>query len=199
MNNTALIILAAGNSSRFGSIKQLLRLNDKTLLQHVIDEAARAGAPIVLVTGANASEISASIGRSKVQIVYNKDWEKGMASGIVTGVGRAIALHNDVDKIIITVCDQPLITYALFHQLYQTQSNSGKGIVACTYADTIGTPVLFTQKYFDHLIKLQGEEGAKKLLKTYREDVDTIDFPQGYIDIDTQEDYENLIRNLRPA
>ncbi len=49
MNNTAIIILAAGNSSRFGSTKQLLKVNHKTLLQHAIDEATEAGADPVVV------------------------------------------------------------------------------------------------------------------------------------------------------
>ncbi len=62
MNNTGIIILAAGNSSRFGSAKQLLHFNNKTLLQHVIDEAIESGAePIIVVTGANADEISKDI------------------------------------------------------------------------------------------------------------------------------------------
>ena len=80
-----------------------------------------------------------------------------------------------------------------FQQLYQKQNESAKDIVACAYADTIGTPALFTQKYFDVLMKLEGDEGAKKLMKTYSEDVATVDFPKGYIDIDTKEDYENLL------
>ena len=87
MNNTAIVILAAGNSSRFGSAKQLLHFNNKTLLQHVIDEAIDAGAePIVVVTGANADEVSKEIKSNKVEIVFNKDWKEGMASGIVAGV-----------------------------------------------------------------------------------------------------------------
>jgi hypothetical protein len=35
---------------------------------------------------------------------------------------------------------------------------------------------------------------AKKLFETYRDDLATIDFPDGYIDIDTREDYENLLK-----
>jgi molybdenum cofactor cytidylyltransferase len=199
MINTAIIILAAGGSSRFGSTKQLLRFNDKTLLQHVIDEAVAAGAePVIVVTGANANEVSSSIDKNNnVEIVFNNDWEKGMASGILAGIDDAVRLHKNVDKIILAICDQPFISATLFEELFKTQSKSEKGIVACVYADTIGTPVLFTQNYFDRLMELQGDEGAKKLLKTYSEDVATVDFPRGYIDIDTQEDYENLQKEIQ--
>jgi molybdenum cofactor cytidylyltransferase len=194
MNNTAIIILAAGNSSRFGSAKQLLHFNNKTLLQHVIDEAVNAGAePIVVVTGANAEDITKKIHHENVEIVYNENWQQGLASGIVAGVQKVITLNNDVEKIIIAVCDQPFVSSALFKQLYQTQNEGMHHIVASAYADTIGTPVLFTQKYFDALLSLTGDEGAKKILKTHADDVATIDFPQGAIDIDTKKDYEDLL------
>lgn len=194
MNNTGIIILASGSSSRFGSIKQLLHFNNKTLLQHVIDEAVDSGAePVIVITGSNADEISKDIENGNIEIIYNEKWKQGMASGIVAGIKKAITLNNDIAKIIIAVCDQPFVSSAIFKQLYEQQEKTVKHIVASSYADTIGTPALFTQKYFDALMSLQGEEGAKKILKANAEDVATIDFPQGAIDIDTQKDYDNLL------
>ena len=194
MNNTGIIILAAGNASRFGSIKQLLHFNNKTLLQHVIDEAVDAGAePIVVVTGANDDTVTKHINNELVKIVYNENWQQGMASGIAAGVQKAITLNNDIENIIISVCDQPFVSATLFRQLYQTQNTSVQHIVASAYADTVGTPALFTQKYFDALLSLTGEEGAKKIIKANADDVTTIDFPQGAIDIDTTKDYKDLL------
>ena len=200
MHNTAILILAAGNSTRFGSTKQLLRFNGKTLLQHAIEEATEAGAdPVVVVLGANANEVSASIDTTTVEIVLNNRWEEGMASGIVAGIRKVSSLTEHVHNIIIAVCDQPFISSALFKQLYQTQTESQKGIVACSYADTIGTPVLFTQQYFEHLLVLHGDEGAKKLLTTFATDVATVHFPNGNFDIDTQIDYQELIKDSRES
>ena len=194
MNNTGIIILAAGRSSRFGKTKQLLSFNGKTLLQHVIEEATKAGAgPIVVITGSNAGEVSASITDKRINIVFNKDWSEGMASGIVIGVTKINELDSSIEKIIIAVCDQPFVTAAIFEQLDQLQKESGKHIVASAYSNTVGTPVLFTRKYFDQLLGLKGDTGAKKILETYRDDVTTIDFPQGNIDIDTQKDFDNLL------
>ena len=194
MNNTGIVILAAGKSSRFGRIKQLVHFNGKTLLQHVIEEAKKAGAsPILVITGSNASEVSASIADKTISSVFNKDWSEGMASGIVTGVTKINELDKSIEKIIIAVCDQPFVTAAIFEQLDQLQKERGKHIVASAYSNTIGTPVLFTRKYFDQLLALKGDTGAKKILETYRNDVATIDFPQGNIDIDTQKDYEKLL------
>ena len=104
MNNTGIIIVAAGSASRFGSIKQLLHFNNKTLLQHAIDEAVDAGAgSVIVVTGAHADEILKNINHEQVEIVHNENWQRGIASGIVAGVQKAIDLNNNVEKIIIAV------------------------------------------------------------------------------------------------
>lgn len=197
MNDTAILILAAGSSSRFGSAKQLLPINNTTLLQHVMNEAIECGAePVIVVTGANANEIEKDLKLQQVQIVYNEHWKEGMALSIVAGIKKIISLKKDTAGVIITVCDQPFVSSDLFKSLYHAQLESDKHIIASSYADTIGTPVLFMRKYFEALMHLQGEEGAKKILKANAEDVVTIDFPQGAIDIDTKKDYEDLIRTV---
>jgi molybdenum cofactor cytidylyltransferase len=197
MTNTAIIILAAGSASRFGRAKQLFRFGNKTLIQHEIDEAIAANSGVVIVvTGAHADEVSKNINQ-EVQIIFNEQWKEGMASGIAAGVNKSIALNNHVNKIIIAVCDQPFISADLFKQLVAKQHETGRPIIACAYADTLGTPVLFTQKYFHALMVLQGDEGAKKILKSNPEDVATISFPRGNIDIDTIEDYKKLLDNQK--
>ena len=72
MNNTAIIIVAAGSASRFGNIKQLLHFNNKTLLQHAIDEGVDAGAgSVIVVTGAHADEILKNINQNiKLMILF---------------------------------------------------------------------------------------------------------------------------------
>jgi len=194
MNNTGIVILAAGDASRFGGIKQLLPFNGKTLLEHVIDEALRAGAqPVVVITGAYASKLSSSISDKKVHIVYNENWQDGIASGIVVGVRQVIKLDESIKKIILAVCDQPFVSSKLFEQLDEIQNKSGKPIVASTYANTVGTPALFSIGFFDQLLSLKGDEGAKKILKKHINEIAMVDFPKGEIDIDTQKDYETLL------
>jgi molybdenum cofactor cytidylyltransferase len=194
MHKTGTVILAAGSSSRLGHTKQLLSFKGKTLLQHVIDEATNAGAsPIVVVLGSKADEISKTINRDNVELFFNEHWEQGMASGIAGGVDKAIALDGNIEQLIVAVCDQPFISASSFKQLYATQKKSNQHIVASAYADTIGTPDLFTKKYFTDLLKLTGEEGAKKIVISNLEDVATIELPQGAVDIDTIEDYDEIV------
>jgi len=193
MSRTGVIILAAGNSSRLGRPKQLLPYRGKTLLTHAVSETLDAGLyPVVVVTGACHEEVKNSLHGQSLDIIFNPDWEKGMASGIIAGLSNILSLHPDVDAVIVAVCDQPFISSGLLLQLVSTFDTSGKGIIASTYAESVGTPVLFGRSYFEQLLALSGSEGAKKLLKQYPDDLATVAFPDGYIDIDTGEDVQKL-------
>jgi molybdenum cofactor cytidylyltransferase len=115
-----------------------------------------------------------------------------MASGIVAGLSNLLLLRPDADAVIIAVCDQPFISSGLLLELAGEFETSGKGIVASTYADSMGTPVLFGSCYFEQLLSLSGSEGAKKLLLQHQGDLARVNFPAGHIDIDTSEDLRKL-------
>lgn len=161
-----------------------------------MDEAIQAMPfPVIVVTGAIAGQVSASIHNKNVIIVYNKDWNKGMGSGIAIGISK-LGMQDDRSKAaIIAVCDQPFVSAELFQNLIQKKEKTGKGIVACAYGNAVGTPVLFDKLYFNQLQDLGGTEGAKLLLKKYSDDVATLQFPEGIFDIDTENDYRNLFND----
>jgi molybdenum cofactor cytidylyltransferase len=189
-----ILILAAGNSSRLGEPKQLLRYKGKTLISNVVD-AATSLVPtrVTVVTGANAELISNELSKSSVSIVYNPHWQEGMSSSIRIGITHLKDKNPHLQGVILSVSDQPFVSSSLFLTLIETAKSTGKSIVASLYNNTFGTPVLFQKQYFDSLLCLKGVEGAKKLIKQFPEDVATIPFPLGGIDIDTQEDYRLLI------
>jgi molybdenum cofactor cytidylyltransferase len=189
-----ILILAAGNSSRLGEPKQLLRYKGKTLISNVVD-AATSLVPtrVTVVTGANAELISNELSKSSVSIVYNPHWQEGMSSSIRIGITHLKDKNPHLQGVILSVSDQPFVSSSLFLTLIETAKSTGKSIVASLYDNTFGTPVLFQKQYFDSLLCLKGVEGAKKLIKQFPEDVATIPFPLGGIDIDTQEDYRLLI------
>jgi molybdenum cofactor cytidylyltransferase len=193
MNKTGIIILAAGNSSRLGRPKQLLSYRGKTLLSHVVAESLTASLqPVVVVTGAYHAVIEDSLRGQPVALAYNPGWETGMASGIVAGLAEALRVEPHIEAVIVAVCDQPYISAQLFRSLIEQYAGSGKGLIACTYSETLGTPVLFARQYFKDLSMLSGDAGAKQLLKRYRDDVTTIPFPKGSIDIDTEGDLRSF-------
>ncbi|MFC4390826.1 nucleotidyltransferase family protein [Flavobacterium quisquiliarum] len=193
-NKTGIIILAAGNSSRLGRPKQLLEYKESTLLKNTIFEALKVENVFVLVvTGANHETIEKELNFPEIRICLNTDWQNGMSSSIVKGLSELLNLNPDCEQCIFAVCDQPFVTSSIFENLIKEHQITQKGIVASAYSETLGTPVLFHKKYFKELLDLQGQEGAKKLIKKYAEDIASISFEKGSIDIDTEEDYNKLI------
>lgn len=193
---TGIIILAAGNSSRLGSPKQLLSYEGETLLERVSSEALKTSCrPIIVVLGAYAEEIEVKHSHSYITYIVNQRWKNGMASSIIEGLSALRNLQKDIENVIIAVSDQVFVNAKIFESLVEKQVSSKKGIISCTYAKTIGTPTLFNKKYFEQLLSLSGTNGAKKILSKNMDDTATIPFDMGYIDIDTIKDYNNLINN----
>lgn len=194
MKNTGIILLAAGNSSRMGSPKQLLMYHGKTFLEKIIDTALEIFDPnhIVLVLGARHYEISSVIKNKNIHIIINENWESGMASSIQSGMKVLSVLFPEMERCFISVCDQPHLTDDLFSKMLQLKETSEKEIVVAKYADTLGVPALFSKKYFKQLMELTGEQGAKKIIQQNMNDVESFEFEKGAVDIDTPSDYNHL-------
>lgn len=191
----AIIILAAGRSARLGSPKQLLSYQGKNLLQHTIDAAHESQAgPIIVVLGSNMEEIAGRLDPIHLTIVKNTNWESGMASSVVCGINTINNLYPDTAAALLMVCDQPFVNAKILNDLIIKYEESGSPIVASSYENIQGTPALFHKKHFDELSALKGDSGARYLIKKYDESIEVIPFDQGSIDIDTIEDYRNLLK-----
>jgi molybdenum cofactor cytidylyltransferase len=192
-NNTGVIILAAGASSRLGSPKQLLAYSGATLLQHSIEEAQSSDASSVLVVlGANAEIIKSAINHTPANVVVNPDWKEGMASSIRFGLQTLVEMYPQTEAAIFMVADQPFVTAALLNNLMVLSRNGQRSVVASKYGSTFGTPVLLTKRFYPELMELTGDVGAKSLVRKYLNEAAFVPFPKGEIDIDTVEDYKNL-------
>lgn len=190
--STAILLLAAGASSRMGQPKMFLPYKGSSLLQHTVQAATATSAHCFVVAGALAWEIAIELRDDPVRVIHHTGWEQGIGSSIAIGVSSILRATLKPANILITVCDQPFIDSALLQQLISSKEQGGKSIIACAYQDTIGTPVLFDQAYFPELQALTGQQGAKMLLQQYPDEVGTVDFPRGAFDIDTPEDYARL-------
>jgi molybdenum cofactor cytidylyltransferase len=191
---TGIVLLAAGSSLRLGSPKQLLQYQGRSFISRAAQTALRSNADIVtVVIGGYAAAMFHEMEQLPVRIVFNKNFNDGMASSISSGV-RAVEL-DDLDAIVLMVCDQPSVSAALINSLISKGMESEDSIAASAYAGAIGTPVFFDRKYLPDLLQLKGQEGAKKILTQYADKVITVPFPEGAIDIDTAEDYEKLLEH----
>jgi len=192
---TGIIILAAGSSSRMGQPKQQLVYQQQTLLQRAINIASGiAEHKTIVVLGANHESILPDVDSKIADIVINPDWEQGMASSIKSGVTALQTLYPQIQDALLMLCDQPFVTTEILLQLIATGGDNDKRIVACTYQNTVGAPVLFGKQWFNELLSLQGQEGAKKLIIKHQQHVLTVPFAHGEIDIDTPENYQDLLK-----
>ncbi|SEH47748.1 nucleotidyltransferase family protein [Chryseobacterium culicis] len=197
MKNTGIILLAAGGSSRMGSPKQLLLFEGKTLLEKIIDISLNVFEKenIILVLGSEHEKIESSIQGKNISICINTNWKSGMASSINLGLKTLLLKFSEMEKCFISVCDQPYLNSDVFVEMINIFKTSKKEIAVAKYAETLGVPALFSKKYFEELIQLQGEQGAKKIILQNSDDVAVFEFEKGAIDIDTPSDYDNLKLN----
>ena len=187
----SILILAAGNSSRLGSPKQLIEFEGKTLIERITETALSMSDEVLIILGGNSEQISPTLERFEhtISTINNPDWQQGMGTSIRLGVEK---LAHQSDLILILLSDQPFISKVLLQNMLQTYANSQNPIVACVYNNTLGVPILFSKSVFKDLLKLSGDKGAKSFLHLYANQISMIDFPEGIIDIDTTEDVEKL-------
>lgn len=189
-----IIVLAAGNSVRMGTPKQLLRYGGCSLLRHAalvaVESACR---PVIVVLPPQAEEFRNEIEALPVTIVENPHRDDGLSTSIRAGLNAYAACENG-EGVILMVCDQPFVSAGLIRTLCSTHRASGKDIIACRYAGIAGVPVFFSRAMFGELSRLEGDRGAKALLKEHPDRVALVPFPEGVVDIDTDEDYRRLCR-----
>ncbi len=189
---TAIVILAAGGSSRLGEPKQRLIYKGRPLLSHVC-AIALAAAPdrVTVVLGQGAEELRGLIPKG-VSVVVNPDWAEGLSSSIQAGL-RDLVKETEVAVLILG--DQPLVTPEHLRSLISLVDDRSP-IAGSQYPDgQPGVPAAFHRSIFPELLALRGDAGAKAVLSR-RPNLRTIPAPP-LVDIDTRDDYDRLIRETR--
>jgi molybdenum cofactor cytidylyltransferase len=182
-SRTAAVLLAAGASRRLGAPKQLLAdAQGDLLLARLVREAHLGGcAPVIVVTGAHADGVREVLVRSTARLVHNPGWEDGMASSIRAGLG---VLPAYVAAAVLMACDQPAVTGSHLREMLRRHARHG-GRVVSTYEQVAGIPALWPRDDWPALAALQGDQGARRLL---RGDEDQVELPGGARDLDTSDD-----------
>lgn len=187
----AVLILAAGASRRLGRSKALLTSDDgSNLIQRVVATAAVFAPYIYVVIQSEDQSIGQTLGTTVVHWVANPDWKEGMASSIRAGI-RQIGSEGIFDGALILLVDQPELNVDIL-SLMTTQFHAGHRIVACLYDDVIGVPALIGAEFFDQLLELTGDEGARHWLRGRSDGLAVVPFPGGARDVDTAADIGRL-------
>lgn len=173
------MILAAGASRRLGRPKQMERLGPETLLERAVRVAgeARLGTVYVVVNATDAPVLGEAR-RLGCEVVLNHEAEEGIAASIRAGL-RAIG--DDPTSVLVMTCDQPAVSAGHLRALAE-----GDEVVASAYAGRRGVPACFPRRVVGVLLGLQGDVGARDLLRGAR----AIDLPNGELDLDTEEELD---------
>ena len=193
--NISATILAAGSSERMESVNKLLlpykgealiKIVSKTLIDSLLD-------PIFIVTGYEHDKVVKLLPKSLDNIIYNKDWHKGMSRSIYKAIS---SLPANIDGNMIVLGDMPLIKVKTINKLRSAfLNNNGEKII---YADHFGkqvNPVIFPKKYFNEILDLDGDKGCKNIISQNRKNSlgVSIDSSEVIFDCDTKEDYSDLV------
>jgi molybdenum cofactor cytidylyltransferase len=196
------IVLAAGKSSRMGRTKALLPLGSsgETFLSRIIRSLREGGVDaIVVVVGGDAAAVRASLPREDVTIaaVENPRYEDGQLSSLLVGLAAVEQRHDNVEAVMVTLVDLPLISAATVRAVRKTfLANPGAPLVRPRRGDRHGHPVVFNRSIFGELRRADPSKGAKPVVHAHApEEVGVdVDDEGAFIDIDTPEDYERFVR-----
>ena len=193
MQKIGAVIVAAGESSRFDRLKQLVQFRSKSLVRRVADAAKDANcSPIVVVLGSKREQIERELKETNAIVAENQDWRRGIGSSIRVGVESAVNQAPDIEAIVLLTCDQPFVKTDTIECLIAMREKTKKAIVASSYSETLGVPALFDRSCFRELLTLPDDSGAKSIILSNRERVAELLFPEGKIDIDTAAAHKEL-------
>jgi molybdenum cofactor cytidylyltransferase len=192
LSDICIVLLAAGNSSRYGSAKLLEEFEGQTLIRRICVAALATVSRVLVVTGAYGERISAALADLDLLIEHNADWNEGMGTSIAAAFKR---LQSDVEPCsaaIVCPADLPLVGTGQLRRLIDAHHQHPQRIVASAWGETQGAPCLFPQRYFGELVQLNGTLGARALLTKYASMLQCVALPEAATDVDTPEDYAKL-------
>ena len=183
------IVLAAGQATRFGQCKQLMRHGEKALLQHVLDNLAQSTIDeVVVVLGARADEIREQIQFGKARVIMNPDYANGMSTSIQAGL-RAI----NSDAAMIVLADQPFVTSRTLDALLDEYRRTRASVLIPTYNGFRGNPVIVGKSLFPEMMEIRGDTGCRAIFGDHAVTKLAVDDRGVITDIDTMEDYNTHV------
>jgi molybdenum cofactor cytidylyltransferase len=186
------VVLAGGESRRFGRPKQIVSWGDKSLLAHVVDQALASALRIVIVvTGYEGEQVAKTVADRPVVVAHNPHWADGLSTSVKAGIK---ALPDDIEAALFVMADQPGLTPGIVDALLRRYDETLAPIVVPLYGGRRGTPVLFDRKMFAELQQVQGDRGGRDLIEKYRQVAEFVEVgpPEAALDVDTPGDYERL-------
>ena len=119
-----------------------------------------------------------------------------MGTSLSRGMGYLLGKWRDLDGVLILLSDQPLVGKEQIENLIKAFEAGPSPLITAAYRETLGVPALFDRSLFSRLTALTGKQGARRLIREYKDEVFPVDMPEAAMDIDTEEDYAKLGRSV---
>ncbi len=144
------------------------------MVAQVVDAAlASRAARVIVVTGHVEDAVRAALAGRRVEFVFAPDYATGMAASLAAGIG---AVPDDTQAAMICLGDMPTVTAAVLNQLIDAYDPArGTDIVIPVRGEQRGNPVVWDRMFFNEMVRLTGDTGARSLLARYKDHVVTID------------------------
>jgi molybdenum cofactor cytidylyltransferase len=193
---TAGIILAAGESTRFGTSKQLLRLKGRLLCEWVLDAALESRLDrVVLVTGPSHDGILLELGKKadhpRLEVLFNPDFQGGLSTSLKAGLLR---VHESHPSVMFLLADQPRVDAATLNRLLERFHPSACNICVPVHKGQRGNPTLFSRLLYPELLRITGDQGGRSVIAAHPDQLLTVEIadPEFLVDVDTPDDLEKL-------
>lgn len=189
------IILAAGEASRMGRLKQLLPWGETTILGTVINniQKSKLDGQVRVVLGAEADRIKSELSDFNCQFITNPDYTRGMFSSVMTGIQD---LPKNTTGLLFMLADQPLVTTEIYNQLINYFNKEEPLLLVPSYKQRRGHPLIISSELIPEVHKL-GDNGApegglRTLLDKYQTEIEyyNVDREGVIIDLDYYQDYQ---------
>lgn len=189
----AAVILAAGASTRLGQPKQLVAIGSESLLRRTARLAMEAGcAPVVVVLGFEAERMIPELDGLRALAVRNEEWPHGMGSSLRRGLQAIAQLEVQPAGVLLLVCDQARLAPDHLRYLLEAQGPHGSRITASAYAGGVGVPAVFGRDFFAELQAIEGDRGAREVIRRHTDVVRVVPWEDGALDLDQPEDLTGL-------
>jgi molybdenum cofactor cytidylyltransferase len=195
MASPVIVLLAAGEGSRFGGAKQLANIAGEPMVRRVARRLLETDIPVIAVTGAYADDVEIVLDDLPLSMIRCEDWQLGMGNSLAAGVREAVRLFPQSTAVLICLADQPMLDKASIETFLQRHKQASDRILASEHDGTKGPPVLFPQDCFAALMMLSGARGARSLLEQHAARVEVMTSIEG-IDVDTPEDLKQVWMRL---
>lgn len=166
------------------------------MVQTAVDEANGSKATyVLLVLGKSSSEILEKINPGRAQVIFNKDYQRGIATSIKAGLAN---VPGETSAVIIMVADQPFLRSSHLDMLIEQSERTPGRIVALSHGREPRNPVLVPEKMFPALEKLTGDEGARSMVRKNKDTVLLeVEDQKVFSDVDTKDSLLELEKSAQ--